>query len=246
MDSTTTVIRRPRLVARCHQGRVRRRNEDAVAVDEDNGLAVLADGMGGLLAGDVASGETVATVMAYLRRLPGAPRRRDLVEALQAANRRVRSVSSGGLMGSTALALWLGPGGEGCIGHVGDSRAYRWRDGVLEALTRDHSLVQEMVEQGLLAPERARTASERNVITRAVGLEDEVEVDTLEVDLAPGEMLLLCSDGLWDMLEDADIGALLAACQGGREALVRCAEALVEAANAAGGHDNISVVLARF
>ncbi len=208
MESTTTVIRRPRLVARCHQGRVRRRNEDAVAVDEDNGLAVLADGMGGLLAGDVASSETVATVMAYLRRVRAEPRRQDLIEALQAANRRVRSLASSGVMGSTALALWLGPGGQGCIGHVGDSRAYHWRDGVLEAVTRDHSLVQEMVDQGLMAPERARSASERNVITRAVGLEDNLDVDALDLALAPGEMLLLCSDGLWDMLDDAAIGAL--------------------------------------
>lgn len=245
MDATT-VIRRPRLVARTHRGRVRRRNEDAVAVDDARGFGVLADGMGGLRAGDVASRETVEAVMAHLRGLPGPPRRQHLVDALLAANRRVRKLATQGIMGTTALGLWIGPGGQGCLAHVGDSRAYRWRGGVLEPMTRDHSLVQELVDQGLMSPENARSASERNVITRAVGLEDELEVDALDFDLASGDVLLLCSDGLWDMLDDARIGAMLAACGEGVEGLAQCAGALIDAANAAGGHDNISVLLARF
>ncbi len=228
------------------RGRVRERNEDALAIDESLGMAVVADGMGGLSDGDVASREAVAAVA---HSLASADRPRDsaaLAAALWAANRRVHGLarSRGVIMGSTAVLLTVDD--AWCrIGNVGDSRAYRFHDGVLSALTRDHSLVQEMLERGVLTREAARRSDRRHIVTRALGLDATVEPDVVELQLEAGDLLLLCSDGLWEMLDDEHIAAVVRECGAGRQGLERCARALVDGANRAGGLDNVSVVLVR-
>lgn len=239
------------IVGRTDPGRVRRRNEDHVAVDTDLGAGIVADGMGGLRDGHVASREAVAAVMARLRQsaaaAPGDMAAQRLLAALAAANEQVRRVagSGSGPMGTTAVAALLGPDGRGAVAHVGDSRAYHLRGHTLTPLMRDHSLVQELQDDGLLDAAQARRSAQRNIITRAIGLEAELRADSVTLHLAPGDLLLLCSDGLWDMLEDSRIEALLSQCAAGPDGLNVCADALIEAANAAGGMDNIAVVLAR-
>lgn len=242
------------IVGRSDRGRLRRRNEDWVAVDEGLGLALLADGMGGLVDGHVASREAVAAAQGVLHAALASGEPRDdaaaaalLGAAVAAANHRVHALATarGGVMGTTLEILWMDAGGTCRLAHVGDSRAYRWHAGALELLTRDHSLVQDLVERGRLDPQQARLSPQRNVITRAVGLEASVEPAQATVVLGGGELLLLCSDGLWDMLEDTRIAGHLARCGAGREGLAACADALVQHANEAGGLDNVSVVLAR-
>jgi protein phosphatase len=241
------------IIGRTDRGRRRARNEDHFAVDAGRGLAVLADGMGGLRDGHLASREAVAGIVEALREaqdagagpLPPAA----LEAALAAANVRLRHYAAArgaaGAMGTTGLALCLQADGRGALAHVGDSRGYRWHDGGLQRLTRDHSLAQELLEQGLADADAARGSRYRNVITRALGLEPELRPESRELRLVAGDLLLLCSDGLWDMVAEAELARLLGECGAGEVELARCADALVAAANAAGGHDNITVVLAR-
>jgi protein phosphatase len=141
----------------------------------------------------------------------------------------------------TTLVLVLVAGTQLLVGHVGDSRAYRWRDDQLERLTRDHSLLQEQVDAGLMSAEEAASSRRRNIVTRAVGVEPEVQLEVQAHDALPGDLVLLCSDGLTDMVSDTEIAAVLRL-GGPLQAL--CAR-LIEAANAAGGADNIAVVLTR-
>lgn len=235
------------LVARTHRGRVRLRNEDTAAVDRSLGVGMVADGMGGLTDGHVASREAVAAALGHLRQRTafGLPNPVDLAAALVAANAHLRRLAAGRLMGTTAVLLCLDGAGHSAIAHTGDSRAYLWHRGRLSTLTRDHSVVQELVDQGALSREAARRSPHRNVITRALGLERDVAPDRIEVTLEAGDLLLLCTDGLWDMLDDAEIAGLLAGCGPADQDLGRCADSLVQAALDAGGHDNVSVVLAR-
>jgi protein phosphatase len=234
------------MAGRTDRGRLRERNEDCLAVDEALGVAVVADGMGGLASGDVASREAVASVLAHLRGATGPIDAARLEGALAAANDRVRTEADASevVMGTTAVVLALHEG-RCRIAHVGDSRGYHFHQGELSLVTRDHSIVQEMVDRGLLTPELARRSPSRNVITRALGLEDAVAADSAEFPVAPGDLLLLCSDGLWDMLEDNCLTVLLAECAAGRQDVDGCVQALVDAANDAGGLDNITVVVAR-
>jgi len=234
------------IVGRTDCGRLRERNEDSVGFDEALGIAVVADGMGGLHHGHLASREAVAAVLDHLRRARPPLNDAALEAALAAANERVfvSSQSAASVMGTTAVVLAMSEG-LGRIAHVGDSRAYLYHDGELRQLTRDHSMVQEMVDRGLIGAEAARRSPSRNVITRALGLDAAFEPDVAEVALVPGDLLLLCSDGLWDMLDDGRISALLSDARRGRKGLGRCADDLVAAANEAGGLDNITVVLAR-
>lgn len=230
-------------------GKVRRRNEDAIGWDEQLGVAVLADGMGGLHGGDVASREAVREVLAALA-VHGAAGSvlsdGSLVGMVQKANRRVWNLHggrSGVAMGTTLVAAAATSESRCLIAHVGDSRAYRLRDGRLERLTMDHSLVQQLVDEGMLSADEVRFAPNRNVITRALGLEPEVEVSCREIAVAQSDLLLLCSDGLWEMLADALIEDALAAVAAGDAEPAQCATTLVAAANAAGGVDNVSVVV---
>ena len=240
-----------RIAARSDQGKVRDNNEDCLAFDARLGIAVLADGMGGLNAGEVASAAAVEAIMQHLventDRLSQDEAGATLREALELANRRVHALAdsrrefSG--MGTTVVVGAVNDG-RFIAAHIGDSRAYRFRNGELARLTSDHSLVQQLVAQGILSAAEARRAPNRNIVTRAVGIEIDVECDLTEVDAAVGDLFLLCSDGLTDMIDDPMI-AMLCAQQIADDEPARLVEMLVDAALAAGGFDNVSVVALR-
>jgi serine/threonine protein phosphatase PrpC len=220
-------------------GRRRRRNEDAFVCAPP--LFAVADGMGGAQAGEVASGLAAAV----LEEGAGDERGEERVASLiQEANRRVfqrsnEDAATSGMGTTMTVALVDSSGGTIAFGHVGDSRAYRVRDGRLEQLTDDHSLVGELVRSGKLSPEEAETHPQRSVITRALGTEPDVDVDTFTVEAQPDDLYLLCSDGLTDMISADEIFSVL----NGSDDLEATARALIEAANAGGGEDNITVVL---
>jgi len=238
-----------RFVALTDVGRQRANNEDAVLVDPDHGLAVLADGMGGYNAGEVASALAVDLIAAGMVRWldqaeGGGARdvRRAMEICVDDANQAIFEAAHANAaylgMGTT-LVMAVVRGDGAVIGHVGDSRAYRWRAGQLVQLTRDHSLLQEQIDIGLITPAEAAASGNRNLVTRALGVEDTVLLELREVSLAPGDVLLLCSDGLNDMVTDGDIAAVLAV----PAPLHAKAQRLLDEANARGGRDNVSVVL---
>jgi serine/threonine protein phosphatase PrpC len=222
-------------------GRKRRRNEDSYVIDPP--LFAVADGMGGAQAGEVAS----RLAAAAFREFHGAddldPEER-LVAIIQEANRRIFERASDDAqvsgMGTTITAALVASEGL-VIGHVGDSRAYRLRDNQFEQLTDDHSLVADLVRSGRLTPEEADVHPQRSVITRALGTDPEVDVDTFTVGAESGDLFLLCSDGLTTMVGDEDISKLLTAARD----LEQAGKGLVKAANRAGGEDNVTVVLFR-
>ena len=221
-------------------GRRRPHNEDTFVYKPP--LFAVADGVGGAQAGEIASRLAAA---ALEERLPGAFGEETLAELLQTANDRIYRHSlddpSAAGMGTVVTALLVDEdAGNIAIGHVGDSRAYRLRDGIFEQLTPDHSLVGELVRSGRLSTEEAENHPHRSVITRAVGTEPSVDVETLTVAAAPGDLYLICSDGLTDIVRDEQIAELISAADHDLDA---AAEALVAAANRAGGIDNITVVL---
>jgi PPM family protein phosphatase len=226
---------------RTDPGRVRRRNEDTFVLDPP--LFAVADGMGGAQAGEVASRLTAAAFREYHEADRLAPDER-LQAIIQEANRRIyeraRTDSDVSGMGTTVTAALL-TGGRVTLGHVGDSRAYRIRDGELEQLTEDHSLVADLMRSGSLTPEEAEAHPQRSVITRALGTDPEVDVDTLSVETEVGDLFLLCSDGLTTMVADDDILGILSAAP----TLDDAAKELVRAANTGGGEDNVTVVLFR-
>jgi len=218
-------------------GRVRTHNEDSVLAQPP--LYVVADGLGGHEAGEVASSIAVETLRDH------APRRADsnaLARAVRAANREVIRAAREGVgrsgMGTTLTAAIV-EGGTIAIAHVGDSRAYLLHGGVIRRLSDDHSMVADMIRRGQLTEADARVHPHRSVITRALGTDTNMVADTYEIEADPGDRLLLCSDGLTGMLEDSRIAELLGAY---RDPNVAATE-LVAAANEAGGHDNISVVV---
>ena len=233
-------------------GRARSNNEDSVAVDEAAGLAVLADGMGGYNAGEVASHMLTSFVSTelgrWLREASGQASDLDVRRAMDIcvdnANRAIFNAANSNPqyagMGTT-LVVAVFRDNRVLLGHVGDSRCYRLREGKLQQITRDHSLLQEQIDAGLITPEQAAFSANKNLVTRAVGVEDTVLLETHAHELLPGDVYLLCSDGLSDMLDDAAIGQLMQAI----EPLPDLATSLIDAANEAGGKDNISVVLAR-
>jgi protein phosphatase len=214
-------------------GRKRRHNEDSYVVAPP--LFAVADGMGGANAGEVASGIAVET----LNEGDGA----DVVTLIRDANKRVFQRSSADAsasgMGTTMIAAVVGEG-KVHLANVGDSRAYLYRDGELRQLTEDHSLVGELVRSGKLAPEDAKSHPQRSVITRALGTDPDVDVDTYEVQTASGDLFLLCSDGLYSMVGDATMLELVDRYRGNLDQL---SKALINAANRGGGDDNITVVL---
>jgi PPM family protein phosphatase len=219
-------------------GRQRSANEDSVFVRAP--LFVIADGMGGAQAGEVASKTSVES---FDRPLPDAPPERVLKETIEGANREIHRLArtdpnlTG--MGTTTTAAILDERAEEvAIGHVGDSRAYRLRRGKLERLTRDHSLVEEMRRKGQLTEAQAEDHPQRSIITRALGPEPEVEVDLQTVPAQAGDTFLICSDGLTTMLDDDHIERLLARAT----SMPNAVRALVDEANRAGGRDNISVI----
>jgi PPM family protein phosphatase len=224
-------------------GRRRRRNEDAYVCEPP--LFAIADGMGGAQAGEVASGLAAAV----LEEATGDVQRNEhgeerLASLIQEANRRVfrhanEDAATSGMGTTMTVALVDDSDGTIAFGHVGDSRAYRIRGGELEQLTDDHSLVGELVRSGRLSPEEAETHPQRSVITRALGTEPDVDVDTFTTKAEPQDIYVLCSDGLTDMISPHEILAIV---ERSRD-LDDAARALIEAANAGGGEDNITVVL---
>ncbi len=235
-------------------GRRRKDNEDAFLVDEELGLFVVCDGMGGHAAGEVASARTLEVVRDYVRAHRGVmdalasdptPAHRaaavQLVErAIQAASADVYRLAQDDPekrgMGTTCVALVLG-GERAVIGHVGDSRIYLVRGGQAHRLTEDHTLVQAQLKQGVITRDQAETSPYRNVITRAVGIQESVPVDTLLTDVLPGDLYILCSDGLHGYIEDDETQAVLT-----RDAPDELPAKLIELANDRGGKDNITVI----
>lgn len=218
-----------------HTGLVRRDNEDTALAQPP--LFAVADGMGGAQAGEVASGMAVAALKERQPRSAEA-----LADLVREINREIFAAATGDAgragMGTTLTAALVADDRIDFV-HVGDSRAYRLRDGKLEQLSEDHSLVGEMVRQGELSASDALSHPQRSIITRALGAEDSVAVDSFSAELAPGDLFLLCSDGLYTMVPPAEVAAIT----GRGDDLATTAAALIEAANGAGGEDNVTVVL---
>jgi protein phosphatase len=225
------------------RGRLRRANEDYFVMRPEAGAFIVCDGMGGAAAGETAShlaADTAAAALAKAR--PGSAAIREAVRlANSAVYERARQDRRLEGMGTTLVALSLA-GKTAWVGHVGDSRCYRWRAGALQRLTQDHSLVEEQIRVGRMTREQARRSPMQNVITRAVGTRAEVVADVQELELQRDDLFLIASDGLTRELTDTAIAAILETAASDLQAA--CA-ALVAAANAAGGRDNITCVLVR-
>ncbi|MCH7981387.1 MAG: Stp1/IreP family PP2C-type Ser/Thr phosphatase [Gammaproteobacteria bacterium] len=239
-------------------GRVREHNEDAIGSDGDIGLMVLADGMGGYNAGEVASGIAVQ-IVSELATEAAAREDRDeidphsglmrqsiiLRDAVYRANKIIYQTAQSQThcegMGTTIVACMFYDN-KVSIAHVGDSRAYRLRDGQFEQVTLDHSLLQELVDRGFYSAEEAQRSTNRNYVTRALGVEPTVEVEVHEHEVLPGDFYLLCSDGLPDMVEDEDIHLTISTFNASLDVV---SQQLVELANNHGGRDNVSVMLAQ-
>jgi PPM family protein phosphatase len=218
-------------------GRKRRRNEDAYVIEPP--LFAVADGMGGAQAGEVASRLAAAALKESGVERGGEER---IVSVIQEANRRIYDRSNADPNASgmgTTMTVALVENGQVAFGHVGDSRAYLIRDGMMEQLTEDHSLVAELMRSGKLSPEEAETHPQRSVITRALGTDPDVDVDTFTIAAQTGDVFLLCSDGLTTMVSNETILDLV---ERNRASMDKALRALVGAANKGGGEDNITVV----
>lgn len=239
-------------------GRRRSHNEDSIGSDTTIGLTVLADGMGGYRAGEVASAMAVSGIMEEVRGGLSGIRHGQVDDdsgfshesllmrrAVERANEQIHTLATHQPqchgMGTTVVAA-LFYDDRMTIAHVGDSRLYRLRGGTFEQITVDHSLLQELVDKGFYTPEEARQSLNKNLVTRAMGIESSVIPDVQEEAVVPGDVYLLCSDGLTDLLTDEEIRLTLEKYSAN---LDEVAGALVQAANEAGGKDNVSVVLVR-
>jgi len=234
-------VRGVRATGSTHLG-LRENNEDFFLVDLSHRLFIVADGMGGHNAGEIASSLAAVTVKEYINGADFGNAAADLEKAVQAANEKVfanalHDTDREG-MGTTLTVLWI-KARKGYIAHVGDSRAYLFRRGSLHRLTSDHSLVQEMVKNGGLSENEARRHPHRNILTRAVGIQSTTSVDVDEIALEAKDILLLCTDGLTSVLSDRDIGRIIAFSSGPEEA----SSSLVNAAAQKGGQDNITAVI---
>ena len=246
------------IVSQTHPGMVRPHNEDSVTHDASSGLAVLADGMGGYNAGEVASGITVSVMSDEIRNALQTVSAADkdaesnedvgallLRESIKKANvsiyRAAMSQPQYAGMGTTVVA-GLFYNNQVAVAHVGDSRMYRLRGETFEPITRDHSLLQEQIDSGLISLEEARISRNRNLVTHAVGIDAEVKIEVHVHKVQVGDIYLLCSDGLNDMVEDDDIGGTLQSLQSN---LPLAASQLIQLANDNGGRDNVSVILIR-
>jgi PPM family protein phosphatase len=236
-------------------GMVRHENEDYLAINQELGLAVLADGMGGYQAGEVASRLAVDTILAKLQARSSQIVLADvhassglchasllLQQAILHANQTIWqsacSQSHYRGMGTTIVTVWF-YGDQMSVAHVGDSRLYRLRDNELKSLTKDHSVLQQLIDVGLIEEKQAWHAPNKNLITRALGVKEQVEVDLQEHKVYAGDTYLLCSDGLNDMLQDIDIFNIL----NQNSTALDIAHQLIEKANQQGGKDNISVIV---
>jgi protein phosphatase len=239
-------------------GLVRDHNEDAIGNNQKLGLAVLADGMGGHRGGEVASAITVSTILETVPQKLKENRHGAIDEtnttsleskavndAIVQANANVYASSKENShyrgMGTTVVVL-LFHDDRFTVAHVGDSRLYRYRDGNLEQMTIDHSLTQELLDNGYYTAEQAEHSLNKHLVTRAIGIEESVQIDVLEDNAQPGDIYLLCSDGLTDMVNDACIRGII---RENADDLEKIANELVRESNKAGGKDNISTILAR-
>jgi protein phosphatase len=236
--------------ARTDRGRVRNNNEDSVAFDRDAQIAVLADGMGGYNAGEVASAMATTFIRTEMARwLAHAGQNAQTTDVRKALEICVENANHAVLGASllnpqyagmgTTLVVGVFRGERLILGHIGDSRCYRLRDGVLQQITRDHSWLQEQVDAGLMTPQQAAVSTNGNLVTRALGVEPHVQMEVNEFQVAPNDLFLLCSDGLTDMVPDADVADMVRASL----SLEEKTNLLVDTANAQGGRDNISVLL---
>jgi protein phosphatase len=253
MTVLSTSAPRCEIAARTDTGRVRSANEDALRFDAGLGLAILADGMGGYAAGEVASRMAVdeifaelASALPHLHDATISPDRSGLHEDLRFAAARAnasiiaaarREPDCEGMGATLVIAVLMHD--RVTIAHLGDSRAYRLRAGTLEQLTRDHCWVDEQIAMGALDVDAVLDPRLRNIVTRALGIEEDIDLEVHDHDAAEGDVFLLCSDGLTDMLDDAAIAAQLAQAR----PLAEKAGALVDAANEAGGRDNVTALL---
>ena len=238
------------IFAQTDQGLVRKNNEDAMAFDLDTGLCLLADGMGGYNAGEVASGMAVDFLSQHLtawllqagHRASGKELRRALEACVGQVNHSIFSAAWSNPdpagMGTT-LVVGVFLEARLVLGHIGDSRCYRLRGMALQQITKDHSLVQEQVDAGLMTAQQALMSPHRNLITRALGVDDSISVEINEHRVEPGDLYLMCSDGLSDMVLDPVIEAVMNV----SGTLQQKAASLIRAANDSGGRDNISVML---
>ncbi len=243
------------LAVRSDPGRLRPHNEDAVFGDASLGLAILADGMGGCNAGEVASSMATALVAEGIVRAPEVrePHERDVTgrpEAWRQLHDRIREANAEIFfaaqteprfagMGTTLVVAWFYDN-HLTVAHLGDSRCYRLRDGILECLTKDHSLLQEQLDNGIITRVGARRSNLRHLVTRAMGVEAQVDPEIQEFSVMSGDVYLLCSDGLSDMVEDSVIETAL---KGPHMSAADAADSLIRLANDLGGRDNVSVVV---
>jgi len=239
-------------------GMVRAHNEDSIASDGEKGLVVLADGMGGYNAGEVASGMATTVIITELQQLleRRTPYQTDasggqliahqlLHDQIAKANTSIYQAAQSqpqyAGMGTT-LVVALFYDNKMTVAHIGDSRLYRMRGDELRQITKDHSLLQEQIDSGVITPQQARQSQNKNLVTRALGIDPVVEPEIHDHDTQLGDIYLLCSDGLCDMVGDEDIGLALQTLSSN---LKLCAQHLVQTANDNGGRDNISVILVR-
>jgi serine/threonine protein phosphatase PrpC len=237
-----------------HSGMVRSHNEDSIAADPEIGLAVLADGMGGYNAGEVASGIAVELIKSEMKKslagkrpdeLNGSNAEQLIAEHAMRANAAIYHAAQtqpqySGMGTTLVVALWHD--NHMSVGHIGDSRLYRLRGGTLEQVTRDHSLLQEQIDSGMITKEQARHSQNKNLVTRAVGIDPEVETEVHTYPVEVGDIYLMCSDGLNDMVTDEDIELTLSSLAAN---LQLAAQQLVQQACDNGGRDNVSVILVR-
>ena len=239
-----------------HVGMVREHNEDVVASDMSIGLVLLADGMGGYKAGEVASEIAILLIAAemteamqdqsrLLKTEPALlPESNMLINAVEKTNKAIydlaqMQVECAGM--GTTLVVGVFVDNKLVLGHIGDSRMYRLRDELLMQLTEDHSIVQEQINAGLITTEQAKVARNKNLVTRALGIDPMVELELQEITVQVGDTYLLCSDGLTDLVSDEEIRKILLEANGN---IAYAADQLINAANEQGGLDNISVVIA--
>ena len=254
MDLTQTLE-----IATCTDpGMVRSHNEDSIAADQANGLVVLADGMGGYNAGEVASGMATTVIVTEMRQILTNAKpyevdqknneeiaarlvREQVLKANSSIYQAAQSQPQYAGMGTT-LVVGLFYDNRMLVAHLGDSRLYLLRDAKFKQVTRDHSLLQEQIDSGLITAEQAKNAQHKNLVTKALGIDPSVEPEIHEYPVRAGDIYLLCSDGLCDMVDDEDIGM---AVQTFGNNLKMAAEHLVQMANDNGGRDNVSVILVR-
>jgi len=246
------------IVSSTDPGMVRSHNEDSVAADAANGLVVLADGMGGYNAGEVASGMATTVIITEMQQALASVQpnaidektrqeiaarlvREQVLKANTSIYQAAQSQPQYAGMGTT-LVVCLFYDNKMTVGHLGDSRLYLLRDGKFSQVTRDHSLLQEQIDSGIITAEQAKHAQHKNLVTKALGIDPTVEPEIKEYATKTGDVYLLCSDGLCDMVDDEDMGMTLQALGGN---LKLAAQQLVQMANDNGGKDNVSVILVR-